>query len=181
MVNEQPESKLLPDSNVSEYIQQARRLVELSNGSLELMQPDRLGGFTASVTLSHVEEINILFIDDNQDSLRLFQRYLLGTRYQFYGTRDPEQALTLAAEIQPRLILLDIMLPGIDGWELLGRLRHHPSLDKVPIIISTILPHEQLAAVLGASGFLRKPVSREELLTLLLQKLGLGSEPHQAS
>jgi CheY-like chemotaxis protein len=64
---------------------------------------------------------------------------------------------------------LDAMLPGTDGWELLGRLREHPSTRHIPIIICTILPQEQLAHTLGAAGFLRKPVKQEEFLKLLDQ------------
>jgi len=59
------------------------------------------------------------------------------------------------------------MLPGTDGWELLGRLREHPSLEGVPVIVSTILPQDKLARTLGAAGFIRKPLSRETLLSTL--------------
>ena len=63
--------------------------------------------------------------------------------------------------------MLDVMLPGIDGWELLGRLREHPRTRNVPVVISTILPQEQLALALGAAAFLRKPINRETLLSSL--------------
>jgi CheY-like chemotaxis protein len=167
LLQEKPEGVPSQASDVAEYIEQARRLIELSSGTLMLVPIGSQHRFAASVTLHCAEEINILVIDDNEDSLLLFKRYLEGTHFQFNGTRDPQQALTMAAETQPRVIILDIMLPGIDGWELLSRLRNHPRLEKVPIIISTILPYEQLAASLGASGFIRKPVSREQLLDLL--------------
>jgi len=124
-----------------------------------------------SLWLQVAERYSVLFIDDNDDSLRLMQRYLTGTQFAFYGACDPEQVIGLAEECAPRVILLDIMLPEIDGWELLGRLRAHPTLGGVPVIISTILPHQQLAASLGAAGFLRKPVSREALLQALDQQI----------
>jgi CheY-like chemotaxis protein len=63
------------------------------------------------------------------------------------------------------------MLPGIDGWELLGRLREHPQIGTAPIIVCTILPQEEFALTLGAAEFLRKPVSREALLSALDQAL----------
>jgi len=75
--------------------------------------------------------------------------------------------LPLAGEIRPAAIIVDIMLPGVDGWELLGRLRENPKLGSVPVIISTILPYEQLASALGAAEFLPKPVSRKVLLSAL--------------
>ena len=68
---------------------------------------------------------------------------------------------------KPRIVLLDVMLPGVDGWELLGRLREHPDLRDLPIVVCTILPMEQFALALGAAAFIRKPVSQEALLTVL--------------
>jgi CheY-like chemotaxis protein len=156
---------------VNEFFEQARRLVELSDGILDASLVEIPLEFNAGVTLPFAEEINLLVIDDNEDSLRLFQRYLAGTRFNMIGVRDVNQVIVQAERVQPRIIILDIMLPGIDGWELLGRLRHHPNLEKVPVVISTILPHEQLAASLGAAGFLRKPFSREKLLELLNQQV----------
>jgi CheY-like chemotaxis protein len=97
----------------------------------------------------------------------LMHRYLEGTRYRFVGVRDPEQALTQAQALSPHLILLDVMLPGVDGWEVLGRLRENPVFRSIPVIVSTILPQEQLALTLGAAAFLRKPASRETLLRTL--------------
>jgi CheY-like chemotaxis protein len=68
------------------------------------------------------------------------------------------------------------MLPGCDGWELLGWLRERPSTQGKPIIVCTILPQEGVALSLGAAGFLRKPVSRSDLLTMLDRVVGLGPE-----
>ena len=103
----------------------------------------------------------------------MFTKASLGTRYRFIGTRDPEQALPLAQELAPRIIVLDIMLPGTDGWELLGRLREHPETGDVPILVCTILPQDKLAMTLGAAGFVRKPVSREALLDALNHQMAL--------
>jgi CheY-like chemotaxis protein len=62
------------------------------------------------------------------------------------------------------------MLPGVDGWEILGRLREHPTTSSVPVIISTILLQEDLALSLGAAGFLRKPFTQTALLAALDQQ-----------
>jgi CheY-like chemotaxis protein len=114
-----------------------------------------------------VEQVVVFAIDDNADTLQLLQRYLAGTRYPFVGIRDPQQALALVEGLAPKIILLDVMLPGVDGWELLGRLREHPRLRGVPIVVCTILPMEQFALILGAAAFIHKPVSREALLAVL--------------
>jgi CheY-like chemotaxis protein len=151
----------------SENLGMARELVALSGGSLELAESGSEGSFTATLLLPAAQQLGVLVIDDNVDALQLCQRYLEGTRYNFVGVRDPEQALELARELTPKVIVLDVMLPGMDGWELLGRLREHPATHRVPVIVSTILPHEKLALTLGAAAFLRKPVSREALLEAL--------------
>ena len=113
----------------------------------------------------------VLVIDDNEDILHLIQRYLTDTVYYFVGARNSDEALNLAKELNPRAVLMDVMLPGIDDWELLGRLRAHPTLQGVPIIVCTILPQEELALALGAAAYLRKPINREVLLATLDQQV----------
>lgn len=144
----------------------ARQLVALSGGSLQwcegIEEP-----FVATLILPAAEQLAVLAIDDNADSLHLLQRYLEGSRYPFIAEQDPIRAVALARELLPRVIILDVMLPGMDGWELLGRLREHPATREIPVIISTILPHEQLALTLGAAAFLRKPVAQAALLAAL--------------
>jgi Amt family ammonium transporter len=73
----------------------------------------------------------------------------------------------LAEACQPRAILLDIMMPGLDGWELLERLREHPRTGGVPVIVCSIVPQESLARLLGAADYIRKPVTRRALLAAL--------------
>lgn len=145
----------------SEELAMARQLLSLMHGTLTV-ERDLL-----SLALPHASRVTVLVIDDNADALELMQRYLAGTSYLFAGTRDPEQGLAMAASLRPCAIVLDIMLPGIDGWDLLGRLRAHPTLLGVPIIVSTILPQQKLALALGAAAFLRKPVGKADLLETL--------------
>jgi len=158
-------------SSPTEYLDMARQLAELSGGRLEVDPAEPGSSIAVRLVLPVIDRYSVLVVDDNEDSLRLIERSLEGTQFVFLGERDPEQVIARAEQARPRVILLDIMLPGIDGWELLGRLRAHPALGSVPVIISTILPHEQLSASLGAAGFLRKPVSREALLQALLQQV----------
>jgi CheY-like chemotaxis protein len=108
-----------------------------------------------------------LVVDDNVDTLQLVQRYLSNSRYRFIGTSDPREVPALVEQLEMDIIVLDVMLPTIDGWELLGRLREHPKTRHTPIIVCTILSQEQLALTLGAAEFIRKPVSRETLLSAL--------------
>lgn len=158
------------------------RLAVISGGRLEYQ--GTVQAQTACVTLPLAGQTTVLVVDDNADSLRLFERYLVNSPYRFAGARDPEQALTLAAQLRPQVIVLDVMLPGVDGWEILGRLREHPETCHIPVIICTILPQEELAATLGAAGFIRKPVTRDRLLLELDRQMGAAatipgsSSPH---
>lgn len=150
----------------------AQRLLALSGGTLVVRHPDEgRGGLLAPrsvrLMLPLAPPATILIIDDNQDALQLIQRYLAGTLYRAVVTRSPFEGMELAQELRPQAILLDVMLPGMDGWETLARLRRHPATERLPVIICTILPEEQLALALGASAFLRKPLAREELLQAL--------------
>jgi CheY-like chemotaxis protein len=151
----------------------AHQLVKAFGGDLKVtFKPTEREIITAQFDLPIGERrVRVLVIDDNADALLLFERYFSGTRYEFTGVRDPEQALPLAQNLSPQIIVLDVMLPGIDGWELLGRLREHPLTSHVPVVVCTILPQEELAQALGAAAFIRKPVSRETLLSVLDQQI----------
>lgn len=150
-----------PTDGYARSLELARRLTELAGGRLE--DDD----YTVRVVLPAAEQVPILVVDDNEDALRLMERYLAGSHFRFLGTRNPDEALATALSQRPAVIVLDVMLPGVDGWELLGRLREHPDLGSPAIVISTILPQEPLALALGARAFLQKPFSREEFLAVL--------------
>ncbi len=158
-------------SAITAQLEMAMKLVGMFGGQCEVTRGEMHCPLTARVLLPTAAQATVLAIDDNADTLRLFDRYLSGSCYRFVGAREPEQALALAEKSTPRIILLDIMLPNTDGWDVLGRLREHPRTQHVPIIVCTILPQEQLALMLGAAAFLHKPVSREQLLAVLDQQL----------
>jgi CheY-like chemotaxis protein len=174
------DNPVLPDADPLEM---AENLVCMSGGSLEVTQEHGAQTpFSASIVVLTTGRLPILVIDDNVDTLRLMQRYLSGSRYHFAGTSQPQDALSVAEKMQPLILVLDVMLSGIDGWELLGRLREHPKTRHVPVIVCSILPQDQLAFTLGAAGYLRKPVSQRELLSALDRQVDrLVKAAHSAS
>lgn len=129
--------------------------------------------FPIRLVVPVLEGLPVLVVDDNEDSLHLYERYAAGTRYRLIPTRDTDPVLDLIEQHHPRIIVLDIMMPKENGWIVLGRLRQHPHTQDTPIIICTILPQEKLALSLGASAFLKKPVSREAFLQSLDQQAAL--------
>ena len=132
--------------------------------------------FSVTLTLPALGRLPVLVIDDNADTVQLLERYVSGTRYVLIGAQDPEAALELAARFAPQMIVLDVMMPQVDGWRLLGRLRQEPLTAGLPVIVCTILAQEELALHLGASGFIRKPVTRQAFLEALDHQLAPATE-----
>lgn len=161
------------DNNLerSASLQIATELARIGGGKLFTSDPGAL--FPIRLILPALEQFPVLVVDDNEDSLQLMKRYAAGTRYNLVCTRDSDQIAGLIESIRPRIIVLDIMMPKENGWIILGRLRQHPLTADTPVIISTILPQEKLALSLGASAFLKKPVSRQDFLRALDQQFAL--------
>jgi len=155
------------DEQLVDNLNISRELVELGGGTLNVASVT--DGCSIIITLPSALPLRIPVhvIDDNADTLQLFQRYLTGTQFDLTSSRDPEEALAAVIEAAPQAIVLDVMLPGVDGWELLGRLREHPQTQDIPAVICTILPQEKLALALGAAAFLQKPFTRDALLSML--------------
>jgi CheY-like chemotaxis protein len=130
--------------------------------------------FAVTLTLPAPEQIPVLVVDDNADWLVLLQRYAGGSRYRVVGTREPQTARDLAERLQPAVILLDVMMHGIDGWQILSELRHEPNTSRIPVVICTILPVEGLALSLGASAFMQKPVTQDQFLRTLEQQISVS-------
>ena len=146
----------------------ARQLAEGAGGSLTMASEAAMGHpFQAVFAFPGAATIGVLCIDDNVDTLQLLERYMVGTRYMYMGISDTSQALAQAGLPDCHIVILDVMLPDIDGWDMLGRLRAHPKTSDKPVVVCTIMPQEQLALALGAASFLQKPVSRETLLAEL--------------
>lgn len=122
---------------------------------------------TFRLTLSGSTGSTLLLIDDNPDVALLFRRYLGETKYQVVQARSAERALRLARELQPCAIILDVLMPMHDGWEILQALRAEPATAKLPVVVCSVIPDHALAYSLGVTDFLSKPVTRSALLGLL--------------
>lgn len=148
----------------------ARALLEAQGGCLEIR--DQGGPWEAQISLSDPGRPIVLVIDDNADIVALFQRYLGGHKVAIVGATDSEHALRLAAELQPQVITLDVMMPQQDGWEILQRLKNSPDTRHIPVVICSVLNEPQLALSMGASAYVTKPISQVALLTTLQRYLG---------
>jgi CheY-like chemotaxis protein len=144
----------------------AQELASFYGAALEVAPPEE-AGFVATLTIPTPEQVRVVVIDDNADWLKLVQRYVSGSQYQIIGTLEPATARVLVEKVQPSLILLDVMMHNMDGWQVLGELHQEPAIAHIPVIVCTILPVDDMALSLGASAFLRKPVSQQQLLKVL--------------
>jgi len=109
----------------------------------------------------------ILIVDDAPSARETLVALLENEDYELQLAEDGFQALQMLLNLQPDLILLDVMMPGLDGFEVCRRIRSTPRLAEVPIIILTALDdHESLVQGIesGADDFLHKPIDRQELL-----------------
>ena len=111
-------------------------------------------------------EALLLIIDDDRPSRQLLQQLLRKDDYQLEFAEDGEMGLEMASRLQPDLILLDVVMPGMDGFEVCRRLRQDPKLAEVPILMLTALEdHESRLTGLeaGADDFISKPYHVAEL------------------
>lgn len=157
-------------------IETARRLAALYGARL-VISPSELG-IEIVLRLPVPEQFVVLVIDDNADWLDLLKRYAIGSRYQIVGCHEPEVAVAMAEKLQPAVIFLDVMMPNIDGWQLIGELRQERSTSHIPIIVCSILPVEGLALSLGVNAYLQKPITQDQFFSAIKQVLG-GSSSHE--
>ncbi|MGH6805153.1 MAG: ATP-binding response regulator, partial [Methyloceanibacter sp.] len=119
----------------------------------------------------------VLVIDDDPAARELMQRFLAQQQgLHMAGAASGEEGLRLAKELRPAVILLDVLMPGMDGWAVLTALKADPELAPIPVIMATILDEENMGFALGATDFLTKPIDRA-YLAQVLQKYRCAHPP----
>ncbi len=113
-----------------------------------------------------------LVVDDDFKSAHLIRMQLEAEGFNVLHAASAEAALVLAVQQPLSLITLDVMLPNMDGWEFLGRLKQVPNLQGIPVLIISIVADQKKGLALGAAAVMQKPFSRRELYRSLVD-LGL--------
>ena len=118
----------------------------------------------------------ILVVDDDQQNLELVQAYLEDIECETVAARDGIEALEMVADRKPDLILLDVMMPKMSGFEVCRRLKSDPNMTNIPVIMVTALNEFgdiERGIDSGTDDFVSKPINKLELLTRIRTMLKL--------
>lgn len=109
----------------------------------------------------------VLVIDDDAEVRDVLNKYLSKLGYQVEMASSGEEGLRLARKVLPDIITLDVMMPKMDGWEVLSHLKADSELAHIPVIMLTLMEDKTVGYSLGASDYLIKPITREQLSKVL--------------
>jgi CheY-like chemotaxis protein len=140
------------------------RLPIAAKKSVELpaSEPRRIGPSDADLPL-------ILVVEDNAEAAEILARHLEAGGFRMQIARTGNEALAMARELKPVAITLDILLPEIDGWEVLKRLKADELTWNIPVVVISVIDNPALGRALGARDYFVKPVDRGALLSRLSQ------------
>jgi len=122
----------------------------------------------------------ILVVEDEPEIRILVKTILEKAGYSVVEAEDGEAALRLVNEEEPDLVLLDVMIPGIEGWEVCRRIRENEATRRLPIIMVTVRTTDediQRSVECGANAHINKPFDQRELLDTIKKLLGETSSP----
>jgi len=122
---------------------------------------------------------DVLVIEDDPSAVRLLREYLEAAGYRVRVAATGESGLASVAERKPAAIVLDVLLPGIDGWEVLRRLKADDRAHDIPVIIVTVVEEREVGLALGAVDYLVKPIHRDALLNCLARYVATGTDAGQ--
>jgi signal transduction histidine kinase/ActR/RegA family two-component response regulator len=157
----------------------SRRIVELLGGRMWLESEVGVGstvGFSIPMRRRRGKiqregqaqaSASIVMIEDDRASLDLLTAYLSGAALRVTTTRDGQSGLDAVRRDRPSAVLLDILLPGIDGWAVLQELKAEADTKDIPVIVVSIVDERSRGTAMGAAAYLVKPVSRDDLLVAL--------------
>jgi CheY-like chemotaxis protein len=117
----------------------------------------------------------VLVIDDDQTARELMATYLTDEGLVVETAASGVDGLRQARELRPAAIILDIVMPDIDGWSILAALKGEPELADIPVVIATIVDEQQRSIALGAADYLTKPIDRERLVAILSRLCPAGA------
>jgi CheY-like chemotaxis protein len=159
-----------------------RKLIELHGGTIKVASTPGTGStFTIILPISSREEADqvapldaaqlaavptgqlLMVVDDDLSAIEIVTTYLSRNGYTIHAVTDSRVALEEAQRVNPAAILLDILMPHKDGWEVLAELKADAATKAIPVGLYTLVDEKKLGFYLGASAYLVKPVDEEQL------------------
>lgn len=118
----------------------------------------------------------VLLVEDDARAIDLLSLYLTASNFHVTVARDGEEGLAMTRRLHPSAIILDLMLPRLDGWDFLAQAKADPEIADIPVIIVSILDERGKGIALGAAEYIVKPANRDDLMAAL-RRLTLTSRP----
>ncbi|MGI6208392.1 MAG: response regulator [Anaerolineae bacterium] len=135
---------------------------------LDLAVHTEAGVLDVVLTVPLHQPKTVLIVEDSTAAVELYRRYLEpGGAWRVVGVSEPKLAFDMARRLQPAIIVLDLLMPGTDGWTILNVLRAREETAEIPVVVCSVFQDPLLAEALGAKAHLRKPVSQVQLLSAL--------------
>ncbi len=171
----------------------SRRFAQLLGGDVDVKSEPGMGStfsatipihFNGNTTVAVVPEVKrdldanklpVLVVEDNQEALFIYEKYLKNTRFQVIPARDLQEARRNLQQFRPSAVVLDVLLEGEHSWNLLQQLKNDPETAAIPVLVVTVVDNREKALALGADAFHAKPVERN----WLLQKLEASAISHR--
>lgn len=167
-----------------------RRFCEMMDGTIDAESPAGQGATFVVRLPAHPAEDNpdlqlpvepaveetaknglVVVVDDDPQVCELITRTLTKEGLRVKTALSGLEGLQLARELHPQVIILDVMMPGMDGWAVLVQLKSDPALMDIPVIMLTIVDDKKMGYALGAADYMTKPIDRERLLMILKKHL----------
>jgi signal transduction histidine kinase/CheY-like chemotaxis protein len=120
----------------------------------------------------------VVVVEDDRRSFDLLRVYLEEAGARVVSARDGAEGLDTVRRLSPAGVVLDILLPGIDGWEVLAQLKADPGTAAIPVVVVSMLDERGHGFALGAAEYLVKPVGKDQLLAALYRVAAIPERPH---
>jgi CheY-like chemotaxis protein len=153
----------------------------LPTGSGEpTLEPVPQASLISSTTVGPAPEPGptVVVVEDDRRSFDLLRAYLEAAGARVVSARDGEEGLDTVRRLSPAGVILDILLPGIDGWDVLAQLKADPGTAAIPVIVVSMLDERGRGFALGAAEYLVKPVGKEQLLAALYRAAAMPEQKH---
>ncbi|HEY3897758.1 MAG TPA: response regulator [Chthoniobacter sp.] len=136
-------------------------------GAAEMEDESKAGGSTGDTIEPIAGQPQVLLIDDDPTVHDLVRRFLQKEGFQMVGALSGQEGLELARKLRPSIIVLDVMMPAMDGWSVLTKLKGDAELSDIPVVMLTMVNNREMGFSLGVDDYMLKPIDRGDFVTTL--------------